>query len=130
MKKITILLLFLFLSVSLFSESSWTDSAGETATVTIINPKSNFALVEMNVVYNQEILASLHRGDYVEVDVPVGDNLFFLVNYSYRNDVILIEAEAGQHYYIKLSQVYSFMNFKMMDSLEGQMLVNEYSSVE
>lgn len=125
-----ILLLFCIVGLSVIAEENWSDSSGETATVTIINPTNNYYSPDIEIVYNQEVVGVLSRGEFVEVLVPEGDNTFFLLNSIVRDDAFLIEAEAGENYYLRLKKSRKIIILEPMDSADAQEIIDEYSPVE
>jgi len=118
MKKILFVVCFISSVFFLYAESNWTETLSNDAKVTIIRPTSLIGNVNGDrIIYNQELLSVIGKGQYLTVSIPAGDNLFFIdyQGLDFFEDACLIEAEESGDYYILIKPVYGYTLLERID---------------
>ncbi|MDC7223110.1 MAG: hypothetical protein PQJ60_05170 [Spirochaetales bacterium] len=104
MKKVFILL---FLTLAVMAGYSQEGTSGDTSDkiiVTIMRQRGSIRL-KPAIVYNQEVLCHLRINSYIDIEVPAGDNLFYLDSVPMTfDDAFLLLARQNNHYYLLVKE--------------------------
>lgn len=134
MKK-TIFFVFFALTISLcFAEENWSELSSEKAVVTIYYPDGIKINAQKTIIYDQKELAEFQRGNYLDLEIPVGENIFFIKN-GYFLDMedrfCFFEAELNAHYYIKIELLFGgATSLILMDSDNATKELEGLSQIE
>ena len=130
MKKLFImvfLLIFLIYPFLIFANEESADT-GE-----VIFIRNALLASEMHILYNGKIVGNLNDGEYISLNIPVGEQIFFAFQFNapgksnYQVDAILLNIENDNTYYVKLTQNYGYANLVLEDNESGKTLIESLS---
>lgn len=88
---------------------------------------------QMNILFDGQIVGELKTNQYIELDVSVGEQVFFCFqnsafgNSNYQVDAIMIDVKPNEKYYVALTQNYGYANLVLKNYSIAEKKISKFT---